>query len=155
MILDLAPLAALAIIALWLVWAWDAFRRWCLGRWRAFKLKVARAPIDLPRWLWRKAVMLCVPDWLSADDFYLTDEWRKTALTNKRDYGWCCAWCGISQQELPGKSGLHSHHMKKRRLYPWLALVLSNLACLCPPCHVDVEHGRKRLTWRGGRWVAS
>ncbi len=44
-----------------------------------------------------------------------------------------CACCG-------SKKKIHVHHIKPRHLFPWLALVLSNLIALCARCHFSIGH---------------
>lgn len=36
------------------------------------------------------------------------------------------------------------HHIKEVKDYPWLALILDNLMCLCNSCH-NAEHGRDNI----------
>lgn len=150
---EAAALIGVVALLIWASWVRDAIRRWWRRSWRAFKHRVARAPIDFPVWLWRKVIMFTVPGWLSQADFYQTIEWRTIAAKNKRDYGALCQVCQVSNAELPGRGALHSHHMKKRLTHPWRALSPDNLVPLCPTCHRDVEAGRIKLRWNGARWA--
>ena len=150
---DWAILGAGLFILVYLSWAHAVLKRWWRRTWGIIKWRVVRAPIDLPLWLWRRLCLLAVPGWLLDRDFYQTPEWARRAVENKRAYGWKCAVCTVTQAELKATgTALHSHHVKKRRLYPWLALTLSNLAPLCPLHHRDVEAGRIKLRWDGKRW---
>lgn len=149
---EVAALIGVLAILIWASWVRDAVRRWWRRSWRAFKHRVARAPIDFPVWLWRKVIMFTVPGWLSAGDFYQTVEWRTIAAKNKRDYGSRCVVCSVSNAELPSGTALHSHHVKKRLTHPWLALSSKNLAPVCPTDHRLVESGTIKLRWDGKRW---
>ena len=145
-------LTALLIFVRWLR---EELARWWRNQWRAFKRAVVWAPIGIPVWLWRRFCLLGVPGWLSERDFYMTPEWRAKAVKNKRDYGNKCAVCGVTNPELPSGSALHSHHVRKRLVAPWLALSDNNLVPLCPTDHRDVEAGRIKLKWNGWRWEAA
>ena len=53
--------------------------------------------------------------------------WRKQALI-RDDY--TCQDCGLRDEEI-----MDVDHVKPRKIYPDLKLVLSNLRTLCPNCH--------------------
>lgn len=144
----------LTALLLWLRWAAYSIKRWWRNTWRRFKHTVARAPIDVPVWLWRRFCLLGVPGWISARDFYQTPEWDKAAQANKAAYDYKCAYCDITNKELPSGSALESHHMRKRLQAPHLALTQSNLVALCPHHHRLVERGKIKLKWNActKRW---
>ena len=71
----------------------------------------------------------------SKDDFLSTFEWRKVRMVALKKYGPRCQCCGATPAD-----GLKMHvdHIKPRKLYPQLALDVSNLQILCEECN----HGK-------------
>lgn len=75
--------------------------------------------------------------WIDEDDlirFYKTKTWRKVREIVLRSNGWRCAKCG--------KKATMVHHKLAVKLYPRLALKLSNLEPECNSCH-NLEHPEK------------
>ena len=81
-----------------------------------------------------------------ADPFYKTGAWlRARALALERDH-YICREC-LRQVEKgkmirPRKADM-VHHIKPRKLYPELALTLSNLESLCNTCHERMTPERR------------
>jgi hypothetical protein len=73
---------------------------------------------------------------VKTDAFLMSFEWRKLRLIALKACGARCQCCGAS----PKKNGvvLNVDHIKSRKKYPELALVLENLQVLCEPCN----HGK-------------
>ncbi len=71
------------------------------------------------------------------DKFYWSKDWFKVrAKVLKRD-GYKCQRCGI---DVKGKGNAHVDHIQNRKQFPELALEMSNLWTLCPPCHSKFTH---------------
>lgn len=70
------------------------------------------------------------------DKFYQSAEWRNLRkLAIKRDK-WRCQHCGVMVRgPRMGESRPYVDHIKNRRLFPALALLLHNLQTLCAACH--------------------
>jgi 5-methylcytosine-specific restriction endonuclease McrA len=78
------------------------------------------------------------------DPFYSSPEWlavRRQALIRDR---YCCTVC---QRDVHKKGESRVDHIKPKREFPHLALVLSNLRTLCKSCD------NKRHAEKGGRPV--
>jgi 5-methylcytosine-specific restriction endonuclease McrA len=78
-------------------------------------------------------------------DFLNTYEWRVVRMQALKKYGPVCMCCGDSP-----KNGavMNVDHIKPRKLFPELALDLTNLQILCSPCN----HGKgnwDQTDWRG------
>jgi len=71
----------------------------------------------------------------NSDAFLLSYEWRRVRMEVLKRDGARCACCGATPQD-----GLRTHvdHIKPRRIYPQLALDLTNLQVLCEQCN----HGK-------------
>lgn len=87
---------------------------------------------------------------VAKDNFYSSLEWLKVrAQVLKRD-NYRCVRCGA---DVRGKGKARVDHIKERKKFPALALVLSNLRTLCITCdgrrHRD--KGRAALEARGVR----
>ena len=86
-----------------------------------------------------------------ADPFYGSSAWhaaRQQALD--RDHG-LCVWCRKAGRYTIDRRGRRFavlatmvHHLKPRKEYPELELVLENLVSLCDKCHDDA-HPEKRM----------
>lgn len=80
---------------------------------------------------------------------YKTPQWKALRFMARRRDGFACVQCG-------GKGRLEVDHIKPLRTHPDLALVLTNLQCLCVACHsrkTRVEIGLadlppERQAWR-------
>jgi 5-methylcytosine-specific restriction protein A len=75
------------------------------------------------------------------DAFYKTPEWRRLrarALARDRHR---CVFCGA---DLRPKGTSRVDHIKPRRAFPTLALVLENLRCLCASCD-NKRHTEKHI----------
>lgn len=71
----------------------------------------------------------------ASDDFLKSYEWRKVRMEAIKKYGAKCQCCGATP--LQG-AVINVDHIKPRKLYPELALTLSNLQVLCHECN----HGK-------------
>ena len=81
---------------------------------------------------------------VASADFLNTYEWRVVRMQALKKYGPVCMCCGDSP-----KNGavMNVDHIKPRKLFPDLALELSNLQILCSPCN----HGKgnwDQTDWR-------
>lgn len=84
------------------------------------------------------------------DPFYTSGPWlRARAQALDRDCG-LCVWCRDAGRYRVDRYGRRLpvlatmvHHVKPRKEYPELELVLSNLVSLCDKCH-DEAHPEKR-----------
>jgi hypothetical protein len=77
-------------------------------------------------------------------NFFLRSyEWRMTRMLALKKYGTTCMCCGATQQ-----MGVRIcvDHIKPRKLFPELALELSNLQILCEDCN----HGK--ANWDQTDW---
>ncbi|WP_020469699.1 HNH endonuclease [Zavarzinella formosa] len=72
---------------------------------------------------------------VETDEFLISYAWRKLRYEALKKHGAQCSLCGRGR-----KHGVvvHVDHIKPRRLYPELALVLDNLQPLCEDCN----HGK-------------
>lgn len=77
------------------------------------------------------------------DDFLQTFEWRKLRMVALKKYGAQCQCCGASPNT---GAVMNVDHIKPRRIYPELALELSNLQVLCNACN----HGKG--SWDDTDW---
>jgi len=76
--------------------------------------------------------------------FLETYEWRKLRMTALTKYGAKCMCCNATREH---GVRIHVDHIKPRRLFPELALTLSNLQILCEDCN----HGKgnwDQTDWR-------
>ena len=84
------------------------------------------------------------------DPFYSTGAWRRARQEAlDRDCG-LCVWCRDAGRYARDRRGRRVpvlatmvHHVKPRKEYPELELVLDNLVSLCDKCHDDA-HPEKR-----------
>jgi 5-methylcytosine-specific restriction endonuclease McrA len=79
---------------------------------------------------------------------YRTPQWKALRLQAKRRDGFACVQCKAS-------GDLEVDHIKPIRTHPELALVLSNLQCLCIACHsrkTRLEIGLGELTPEREAW---
>jgi 5-methylcytosine-specific restriction enzyme A len=67
----------------------------------------------------------------SADEFYLSPEWRALRSQALRRDRWRCVVCGIG---IGGKGEAHVGHVEPITTHPHLALTLSNLRSRCAAC---------------------
>jgi len=79
-----------------------------------------------------------------SDAFLSSFEWRATRMMALKEFGNTCQCCGASP-----KTGavIHVDHIKPRKLFPELALSVSNLQILCGDCN----HGKgnwDQTDWR-------
>lgn len=82
---------------------------------------------------------------VQSDAFLRSYEWRKLRMQAIEHYGRRCQACGASPTD--GVTVIHVDHIKPRRQFPHLALVLENLQILCEPCN----HGKgnwSQTDWR-------
>lgn len=80
-----------------------------------------------------------------ADPFLESYAWRQLRMKALIQQGRRCLCCGATPGD--GKTVLHVDHIKPRRLFPELALELSNLQVLCDVCN----HGKgnwDQTDWR-------
>ncbi len=96
---------------------------------------------------------------MANDPFYKSKEWysvRGKALARDK---YKCRMCGCSVR---GKGNAHVDHIKDRKHYPHLALVLSNLQTLCSFHHNSTKARDENNPARGvdinglpndGRWT--
>jgi hypothetical protein len=80
-----------------------------------------------------------------SDAFLSSYEWRRTRMQVLKRDGARCACCGASPAD--GLT-MHVDHIKPRRIFPQLALDLTNLQVLCEVCN----HGKGNwdmTDWRG------
>lgn len=85
--------------------------------------------------------------------FYKSREWlalRKEAL--ERD----CYECQLCKAAGGYHKAENVHHIKEVKAYPWLALTLHNLQCLCIACHNKVherlDHVKEPAYMNEERW---
>ena len=73
---------------------------------------------------------------MAGDPFYRSKAWWKLrSQAFKRD-GFKCRFCGVCVR---GKGNAHADHIKRRKEFPKLAMVLSNIQTLCGTCHNSVK----------------
>ena len=88
----------------------------------------------------KKAPWLVVPDtphnqYVKSDEFLRSFEWRKVRMQALKKYGPKCMCCGAT----PATGAvMNVDHIKPRKLFPSLALDVSNLQILCHDCN----HGK-------------
>lgn len=92
------------------------------------------------------------------DRFYTSSAWQRVRWHVLKRDGFACVVCGRSVQ---GKGQARVDHIQPRKQHPDLALTLSNLRTLCPPCdnarHAD-KGGQRRAAVGldglpvGGKW---
>ena len=78
-----------------------------------------------------------------------TARWKALRQEALRRDGWCCVRC-------PERRRLEVDHILPVKTHPELAFALSNLQCLCGPCHsrktrIEIGLGRpdpKRDAWK-------
>lgn len=81
---------------------------------------------------------------VSADAFLSSYDWRKLRMQAILRYGRKCMCCGATPET---GAVIHVDHIKPRKLFPDLALELSNLQVLCHECN----HGKgnwDQTDWR-------
>ena len=86
------------------------------------------------------------PSFAATDDFLQTYEWRRLRMEALKMHGARCQCCGATPAD---GVRMHVDHIKPRRLFPQLALTLSNLQVLCEACN----HGKGN--WDMTDWRAS
>jgi HNH endonuclease len=82
--------------------------------------------------------------WVTSGEFLKSYEWRTLRYQALKESNGRCQCCGARPTL---DSSLHVDHIKPRRKYPELALVLTNLQVLCEECN----HGkgnRDETDWR-------
>lgn len=79
----------------------------------------------------------------ASKDFLKTFEWRKLRMQALTKYGNKCMCCGASPST---GAVINVDHIKPRKLFPTLALELSNLQILCADCN----HGKGN--WDSTDW---
>lgn len=82
---------------------------------------------------------------VDSDAFLRSYEWRSLRMVVLKARGRRCECCGA--QPTDGVTVLHVDHIKPRRLFPALALDVTNLQVLCEPCN----HGKgnwDQTDWR-------
>jgi 5-methylcytosine-specific restriction endonuclease McrA len=90
-----------------------------------------------------KQVSKTVKKFVATDDFLSTYEWRKVRMEALKKYGPKCMCCGAT----PATGAvMNVDHIKPRKLFPELALELSNLQILCHECN----HGKGN--WDQSDW---
>ncbi len=72
---------------------------------------------------------------VASDAFLETYEWRRVRMEALKKYGTKCQCCGASPKD---GARMNVDHIKPRRIYPQLALDVSNLQVLCNECN----HGK-------------
>jgi 5-methylcytosine-specific restriction endonuclease McrA len=82
------------------------------------------------------------------DPFYSSNAWRNLAKAARKRDGHRCRQCGVS---VLAKGTSQVDHIKARREYPELALVLWNVRTLCTGCHNARHQHERRAAMRGGR----
>ena len=83
---------------------------------------------------------------VKTDLFLTTYEWRKIRMEALKKYGPVCQCCGATPST---GAVMNVDHIKPRKLFPHLALDLSNLQVLCHECN----HGKGN--WDMTDWRAS
>jgi len=84
-----------------------------------------------------------VNKFVTTDDFLTTYEWRKLRMEALKKYGPKCMCCGAT----PATGAvMNVDHIKPRKLFPELALELTNLQILCHECN----HGKGN--WDQSDW---
>ena len=81
---------------------------------------------------------------VKTDAFLATYEWRKVRMMALKKYGPRCQCCGATPAD---GAVMNVDHIKPRKLFPDLALDLSNLQILCHECN----HGKgnwDKTDWR-------
>lgn len=81
---------------------------------------------------------------VASNAFLSTYEWRKVRMMALKKYGARCQCCGASPKD---GAVMNVDHIKPRKLFPDLALDLSNLQILCHECN----HGKgnwDKTDWR-------
>ncbi len=68
----------------------------------------------------------------SRDGFYSSPEWKRTRYKVLVRDGGRCLCCGVRSED---GARLNVDHIKPRRLFPELSLVLDNLQTLCSSCN--------------------
>lgn len=82
---------------------------------------------------------------VNGDGFLRSFEWRRVRMQAIKKYGPRCQCCGASAPAVV----IHVDHIKPRRIFPELALSLSNLQILCEDCN----HGKGN--WDMTDWRAT
>lgn len=82
---------------------------------------------------------------VSSKAFYDSAAWRSLRFDVLKESNGCCALCGQSHRE--HGVVIHVDHIKPKSLYPELALVKSNLQCLCKDCNLG-KSNRDDTDWR-------
>ena len=101
------------------------------------QLPAGKARFDQPK------VSKTVKKFVTTDDFLTTYEWRKVRMEALVKYGPRCMCCGAT----PATGAvMNVDHIKPRKLFPELALELSNLQILCHECN----HGKGN--WNQSDW---
>jgi 5-methylcytosine-specific restriction endonuclease McrA len=72
----------------------------------------------------------------NSDSFLSSYEWRRIRMEAIKKYGARCMCCGATPQD--GVTVINVDHIKPRRLFPALALDVTNLQVLCNVCN----HGK-------------
>jgi 5-methylcytosine-specific restriction endonuclease McrA len=68
----------------------------------------------------------------STDTFLYSQEWKSIRKQAIELYGTTCVKCGAEQTKF---KKVNIDHIKPRKYFPHLALDISNLQPLCPPCN--------------------
>lgn len=82
----------------------------------------------------------------SPDNFYGSDEWRRSRYKALRREGGCCQCCGARASM---RSPLHVDHIKPRARFPELALDPNNLQVMCEDCNLG-KGASDTINWRRG-----
>jgi len=72
---------------------------------------------------------------VNSDAFLASYEWRRVRMQVLKKYGARCQCCGSTPED---GTKMHVDHIKPRRLFPDLALDITNLQILCEVCN----HGK-------------
>ena len=94
--------------------------------------KVANSPIIPPN---KPVAHLPQPSDVTGAAFLESYAWRRLRMIALRYYGTKCMCCGATPER---GAEIHVDHIKPRKVFPQLALDLSNLQILCHECN----HGK-------------
>lgn len=78
------------------------------------------------------------------DNFYKSLEWRSLRYQVLKNCNGRCQLCGASQHD---GVRIHVDHIKPRSTHPQLALVITNLQCMCSDCNIG-KGGWDDTDWR-------
>jgi 5-methylcytosine-specific restriction protein A len=97
-------------------------------------------------------LMMWIPALIAANNlhaFYICHAWLHLRDDAMKAQHHECQLCKAKGKAVPATT---VHHVKTVRRFPWLALTLSNLLCLCDDCHWNIHHPHKSKKWDDEQW---